>query len=101
MAVYVSNLVINAGSDFSEIFFIEGVDLTGCTLSAKLRKWDGSSNYSQFESQIINPSQGSIKLALSHQQTILLKQGRYVYDAIVTTPFNYTNKILEGMVLVR
>lgn len=101
MAVYVSNLVINAGSNFSETFFIEGVDLTGCALSAQLRKWDGSSNYSQFESQIINPSQGSIKLALSHQQTKLLKQGRYVYDAIVTTPFNYTNKILEGMVLVR
>lgn len=101
MAVYVINLVINAGSDFSETFFLENVDLTACTLLAQLRKWDGSSNYTQFESQIINPSQGSIKLALSHQQTKLLKQGRYVYDTIITTPFNFTNKIIEGMVLVR
>jgi len=100
-AIYTINLVINAGSDFNEKFFLEGVDLTGCTLRAQLRKWSGSSNYTQFESQIINPSQGSIRLSLSQQQTKTLNPGRYVYDAIITTPFNFTNKIIEGMIIVR
>ena len=72
-AVYTINLVINAGSDFSETFFLENVDLSACTLSAQLRKWSGSSNYTQFESQIINPSQGTIRLSLSQQQTKILK----------------------------
>jgi hypothetical protein len=100
-AVYTINLVINAGSDFNETFFLENVDLSACTLSAQLRKWNGSSNYTQFESQIINPSQGTIRLSLSQQQTKILKPGRYVYDAIITTPFNFTSKIIEGMALVR
>ena len=100
-AVYTINLVINASSDFSETFFLENVDLTACTLSAQLRKWSGSSNYTQFESEIINPSQGIIRLSLLQQQTKILKPGRYVYDAIITTPFNFTSKIIEGMALVR
>ena len=37
----------------------------------------------------------------SQQQTKILKPGRYVYDAIITTPFNFTSKIIEGMALVR
>ena len=36
-AVYTINLVINAGSDFNELFYLEDVDLTGCTLLAQLR----------------------------------------------------------------
>ena len=100
-AVYTINLVINAGSDFSETFFLENVDLTACTLSAQLRKWSGSSNYTQFECEIIDPIHGTISLGLSQQQTKILKPGRYVYDAIITTPFNFTSKIIEGMALVR
>ena len=100
-AVYTINLVINAGSDFSETFFLENVDLSACTLSAQLRKWNGSSNYTQFECEIIDPIHGTISLALSQQQTKILKPGRYVYDAIITTPFNFTSKIIEGMALVR
>ena len=100
-AVYTINLVINAGSDFNELFYLEDVDLTGCTLLAQLRKWTGSSNYTQFECHIINPSQGTLSLGLTQQQTKILKPGRYVYDAIITTPFNFTNKIIEGMALVR
>ena len=100
-AVYTINLVINAGSDFNETFFLENVDLSACTLSAQLRKWHGSSDYTQFECEIIDPIHGTISLGLSQQQTKILKPGRYVYDAIITTPFNFTNKIIEGMALVR
>ena len=100
-AIYTINLVINAGSDFNETFFLEGVDLTGCILLAQLRKWHGSSEYTQFECEIIDPIHGTISLKLSQQQTKILKPGRYVYDAIITTPFNFTSKIIEGMALVR
>jgi hypothetical protein len=48
-AVYVNNLVINAGSDFSQIFTLESsdnnspLDLTGFTVMLTMRKWSGSS----------------------------------------------------------
>jgi len=100
-AIYTINLVINAGSDFNEKFFLEGVDLTGCTLRAQLRKWYGSSNFKEFDCEIIDPIHGTISLKLSRQQTKLLSPGRYVYDAVIITPFNFTNKIIEGMALVR
>jgi hypothetical protein len=44
-AVYVNNLVINAGSDFSQIFTLESSDtnsplnLTGFTVQSQMRKY--------------------------------------------------------------
>ena len=44
-AVYVNNLVVNAGANFSQTFTLEGastnspLDLTGYTVAAQMRKW--------------------------------------------------------------
>ena len=48
-AVYVNNIVINAGSDFTQSYNLESsdtsapLDLTGYTVSAQMRKYSGSS----------------------------------------------------------
>ena len=105
-AVYVNNLVVNAGSDFSQSFTLEGTetnsafDLTGYTVAAQMRKWSGSSSATSFTTSIELPTEGKILLRLTSTQTSNLKPGRYVYDVVITDAFNVKNRVIEGMVLV-
>jgi hypothetical protein len=75
-AVYVTNLVINSGADFSQSFTLEGTDnnsalnLTGYAVNAQFRKWSGSSTSVSFGTSITNPpTLGQIYLTLSSQNT--------------------------------
>ena len=60
MAVYVSNLTVNTGTTFSQIFTLESADtnsatdLTGFTASAQMQKASGSSTATDFQTSIIN-----------------------------------------------
>jgi hypothetical protein len=107
-AVYVNNLVINAGVDFSQTFTLEGsdtnspLDLGNYTVSAQMRKWAGSSTAVQFTSSIISPSNsGRIFIRLTAAETSTIKPGRYVYDIVITDLSGTKSKVVEGMVLVR
>lgn len=107
-AVYVNNIVINAGSNFSQVFSLEStdtnstLDLTGYTASAQMRKYAGSSTAITFDTFIILPAtSGKISIALTSEQTTNLKPGRYVYDVVVTAPGSVKTRVIEGMVLVR
>lgn len=106
-AVYVNNLVINAGANFSQTFTLESgdtnsaLDLTGYTVSAQMRKYAGSSTATTFTANIVSPgSLGKIIISLTSAQTTDLKPGRYVYDVVVTQNSTKT-RVIEGMVLVR
>jgi hypothetical protein len=107
-AVYVNNLVINAGVDFTQTFTLEGadtnspLDLGNYTVSAQMRKWAGSSTAVQFTSSIISPSNsGKIFIRLTAVETSTIKPGRYVYDIVITDLSGAKSKVVEGMVLVR
>lgn len=110
-SVYVNNLVINAGSDFSQTFTLESndtnsaFDLTGYTVNSQMRKWSGSSSAITFTSSILSPATlGKIYLTLTAEQTTNIKPGRYVYDVVITNGnvagFQDKNRVIEGMVLV-
>jgi len=107
-AVYVNNLVINSGSDFSQSFTLEEIDgntllnLTDHQVNAQMRKWSGSSSAVNFTASIeYPPTDGKIIIALTSTQTSNIKPGRYVYDILITNSFGIKNKVIEGMVLVR
>jgi hypothetical protein len=107
-AVYVNNLVVNAGSSFSQSFTLEGSDtnsafnLTGYAVAAQMRKWSGSSSVITFTAEIVNPAtNGNILLQLTSSQTDNIKPGRYVYDVVITDVYLNKNRVIEGMVLVR
>jgi hypothetical protein len=106
-AVYVNNLVINSGSDFSQSFTLEGSDdnsplnLTGYEVDAQMRKWSGSSSAITFTTSIEFPStSGRILLSLLSEETLSIKPGRYVYDVVITDSFGVKIRVIEGMVLV-
>lgn len=106
-AVYVNNLVINAGSEFTQTFTLEGTetnsafDLTGYTVSSQMRKWSGSSTAIDFTATVLPPTtSGKIFLRLTGTQTSSIKSGRYVYDVVISDEFDVKNRVIEGMVLV-
>ena len=106
-AVYVNNLVINSGSDFSQSFTLEGTNnspfnLTGYEVDAQMRKWSGSSTAITFTTYIEFPStSGRILISLSSENTVNIRPGRYVYDVMIADSFGIKNRVIEGMVLVR
>ena len=107
-AVYVTNLVINSGADFSQSFNLQSVDsesplnLTGYQVNAQFRKWSGSSTAVSFATTVTNPpSLGQLFLTLSSQDIGSIKPGRYVYDVILTNQVGIKDRVIEGMVLVR
>lgn len=106
MAVYVHNILINQGSDYSVTFTVEGSqtnaakNLSGYSASAKLKKTYTSSTSTSFASTISSPTNGTITVSLGSSVTSGLKQGRYVYDVIITNP-SETTRVVEGTALVR
>ena len=107
MAVYVSNLTVNTGTTFSQVFTLESAatnsatDLTGFTAAAQMRKHPGSSTATDFSTQIINATSGIIRVGLTTNQTTNLKPGRFVYDVLITDTSGEVTRVLEGAVLVR
>jgi len=107
-AVYVNNLVVNAGSDFNQTFTLEGantnsaLNLTNYTITAQMRKWAGSSSATSFTTRVITPStSGKIELSLTSEETSNLKPGRYIYDILIEDTTGSKTRVVEGMVLVR
>lgn len=106
-AVYVSNLVINTGSTFSQTFTLEATDtnspmnLTGYTVASQMRKWAGASKATDFTAEIGSPAtDGKITLGLGSTVTADLKPGRYVYDVVVDIS-GTKETVVEGTVIVR
>lgn len=107
-AVYVSNIVINSGSDFNQVFTLENtdsnsiLDLTNYSAKSQFRKHSASSSYVEFDCSIISPLEGKILIGLSTSVTTYLKPGRYLYDIVITEPVSSSKtRVVEGMVLVR
>ena len=106
-AVYVSNIVINSGADFSQTFLLDdsstnsALDLTGYSISCQMRKYAGSSTAYSFQASIPNPIEGAIQIGLSTSVTSSIRPGRYIYDVVVTDMNNVKTRVVEGMALVR
>ena len=107
MAVYVSNLTVNTGSTFSQIFNLEtastnsATDLSGYSIAAQMRKHAGAKDGTNFAATITNASEGTIRVGLTTSQTIGLKAGRYMYDVLITDNVGEVTRVVEGSVLVR
>jgi hypothetical protein len=111
MAVYVSNIVIDQGFDFSTIFGLEdartnsALNITGYAATSQLRKSPSSSTSVSFASTIVDPLVGAIQISLTDDQTLNLKPGRYVYDVMLeyggVGSGGKKYKAVEGMALVR
>lgn len=106
-AVYVSNIVINIGADFNQIFILDdsstnsALNLTGYGVSSQMRKYSKSSTVYNFNTSIPNPTGGIVQIGMTTSVTSTIKPGRYLYDIVVTDTDNHKTRVIEGMALVR
>jgi hypothetical protein len=106
-AVYVSNIVINVGTDFNQIFILDdsstnsALNLTGYGVSSQMRKYTNSSTVYNFNTSIPNPTEGTVQIELTTSVTSKIKPGRYLYDIVVIDTNNQKTRVVEGMALVR
>ena len=106
-AVFVSNLIINSGSNFKQTFDLADADdsgplnLSGHTVTSQFRKHAGSTTKHDFTTTVDNPSTGKITLSLSATQSAVPKPGRYVYDIVITSDNGSKSRVVEGSVLLR
>ena len=105
MAAYISNIVIDAGADFDQIFNLENIanaplDLTGYTATSKLKKHPASlNNTATFVVSFPNRTQGQIKISLGSTLTSAIKAGRYSYD-ILLNDGSVKTRIVSGSAIV-
>ena len=105
MAAYISNIVIDAGADFNQIFNLEDsanspLDLTGFTAISKLKKHPASLNdKASFAVSFPNRTQGQLKIALGSSITSALKAGRYSYDVLLNDG-SLKTRIVSGSAIV-
>ena len=107
MTVYVANIVINGGADFSQPYDLadqntnSAKDLSGHSVASQMRKHAAAVGVTTFTTTIVNAAAGQIRIGLTTSQTADLKPGRYVYDLMLTAPDNSVTRVIEGMALVR
>ena len=105
MTVYVSNIIIDAGSDFSKTFNLENIansplDLSGYTGSALMKKHPASlTTTASFAVSFPDRMAGQVKLSLGSSITSTLKPGRYCYD-ILLNDGSTKSRIVEGSAIV-
>jgi len=107
MAVYVVNLVIDQGVDFTQTFNLENSstnaasNLAGYTGAAQLRKHSSSSKFYSFTVSFPDRAKGAVKITMTDSITKRIKPGRYIYDIILTDSNSLKERVVEGSVLVR
>jgi hypothetical protein len=105
MTVYVSNIIIDAGSDFSQTFNLENIsnsplNLTGYTGSCLMKKHPASlRTTASFAVSFPDRMAGQVKLSLGSTITSTLKPGRYCYD-ILLDDGSTKSRIVEGSAIV-
>ena len=108
MAQY-ADITIDQGADVTiqlELVDINGnpKDLTGHTVSARLKKSYSSTSYTEFTSHVQNPATaGIVNLTLINTQTDTLEATRYVYDvelSVTSGGDTIIERVLEGQINV-
>jgi hypothetical protein len=107
MSVYVNNVVISAGSSFSQDLTLyqsggSTINLTGYGISSYIRKHpDSITKTAEFSVGITSAIEGKINISMSSDISTSIKEGRYVYDILAIKPSGSKNIIVEGNVLIR
>ena len=102
----ISNLYIDAGSDYSTIITVAStagapLNLTGYTVKSQMRKSYSSSTFYNFTATIHDAVLGNLKLDLTAAQSELIPAGRWLYDVEITnTASGAKKRVVEGIVIV-
>ena len=108
MAVFSTNLVIYKHTDFEQTFALEdsqsssAKDLTGFSATCKMQRTLNLGSLTDFTISFLNNRKlGKIKISLTDAQTALIEEGKYFYELMLTDSNNVTERVIEGVVIVK
>lgn len=101
----ISNLFVDAGSDYSNIITVSAtsgvpLNLTGYTVASQMRKSYSSSTSYNFTGSIFDALNGKVRLQLNSTQSSAIPAGRWLYDVEITSPSGTKTRVVEGIVTV-
>ena len=101
----IQNLTIDQDADFTQTLTIKDstgtvVDITGQTVTSKMRKTHLSSSATSFTTAIVSGTDGTCSITLTDSVTAALTEGRYVWDLTTTGGSSLVTRRLEGRVTV-
>jgi hypothetical protein len=101
----VSNLFVDAGTDYSTIITVaatngQALNLTGYSVASQMRKSYSSSTVYNFTTSLYDAAQGKVRLQLNNTQSSAIPAGRWLYDVEITSPSGTKTRVVEGIVTV-
>ena len=107
MAVFSTNLIIYKHTDFEQTFVLEdslsnsAKDLTGFTGTCKMQRTLNLGSLTSFTLTFTNRLRGKIRISLTDDQTAVIEEGKYFYELMLTDPNDVTERVIEGVVIVK
>ena len=107
MAVFSTNLVIYKFTDFEQTFLLEdsqsnsAKDLTGFTGTCKMQRTLNLGELTAFNFSFTNRLLGKVRISLTNTQTANIADGKYFYELMLTDPNDVTERVIEGVVIVK
>ena len=107
MAVFSTNLIIYKHIDFEQTFVLEDSqtnsfkDLTDFTGTCKMQRTLNLGSLTSFTLAFTNRTRGKIRISLTDNQTAVLEEGKYFYELMLTDPNDVTERVIEGIVIVK
>ena len=107
MAVFSTNLIIYKHTDFEQTFVLEDSqtnsfkDLTDFTGTCKMQRTLNLGSLTSFTLAFTNRVRGKIRISLTDDQTALIEEGKYFYELMLTDPNDVTERVIEGVVIVK
>ena len=108
MAVVSTTLLIYKHTDFEQTFVLEDSNsgsvknLTGFSVTCKMQRTLNLGSLTEFTISFHNDrTLGKIKISLTDTQTANIEEGKYFYELMLTDPNDVTERVIEGVVIVK
>ena len=107
MAVFSTNLLIYKHTDFEQTFVLEdsqsnsAKNLTGFTGTCKMQRTLNLGELTAFNLAFTNRELGKVRISLTNTQTANIADGKYFYELMLTDPNDVTERVIEGVVIVK
>ena len=101
----IQNLTIDQDADFTQTLTVKDsagavVDLTGQTVTSKIRKTHLSTTSYSFTTALVSATDGTCSITMTDTVTASLTEGRYVWDLTTTPSGGLITRQIEGRVTV-
>ena len=107
MAVFSTNLIIYAHTDFEQTFLLEdnqsnsAKDLTGFTATARMKRQFAVGQLYSFTVEFPNRLLGKVRITMTSATTGNIPPDKYFYELNLTDSSGQVERVIEGIAIVK